>query len=146
MQSQRRWRLGVVHVLKQSVDSKSHGRQVRYYYYSSSGSALILCRLTSPGLIPGPTNWFSVTSATASASSPSFTGTLFRTNSTALSSSASYARKFRTTRGFPSESKVVTRTFHPAGILRTLRRNRRWSTPCLLPADWPSPVLRYVGW
>jgi hypothetical protein len=43
--------------------------------------------------------------------------TLLRTNSMALSSSGSYARKFRTIRGFPSESKVVTRMFHPAGIV-----------------------------
>ena len=84
--------------------------------YSSSGSVFLLCRLTSPGLIPGPTNSFPMTSATASASSPSFTGTLFRTNSMALSLTGSYARKFRTIRGFPSESKVVTRMFHPAGI------------------------------
>jgi hypothetical protein len=46
---------------------------------------------------------------------PSFTGTLLRTNSMALS--GSYARKFRTVRGFPSESKVVARMFHPAGIV-----------------------------
>jgi hypothetical protein len=85
--------------------------------YSSSGSVFLLCRLTSPGLIPGPTNSFPVTSATASASSPSFTGTLLRTNSMALSLTGSYARKFRTIRGFPSESKVVTRMFHPAGIV-----------------------------
>ena len=85
--------------------------------YSSSGSVFLLCRLTSPGLIPGPTNSFPMTSATASASSPSFTGTLFRTNSMALSLTGSYARKFRTIRGFPSESKVVTRMFHPAGIV-----------------------------
>ena len=32
-------------------------------------------------------------------------------------------KKFRTIRGFPSESKVVTRMFHPAGIL--MRRNCR---------------------
>src|SRR6266849_6101590 len=63
-----------------------------------------------------PTNSFPATSATASASSPFFTGTLLRTNSTALSLSGSYARKERTFPGFPSESKVVTRTFHPAGI------------------------------
>jgi hypothetical protein len=48
---------------------------------------------------------------------PSFTGTLLRTNSMALSLSGSYARKFRTIRGSPSESKVVTRMFHPAGIV-----------------------------
>jgi len=40
-----------------------------------------------------------------------------RTNSLALSLSASYARKFRTIPGFPSKSKVVTRTFQPAAIL-----------------------------
>ena len=33
--------------------------------------------------------------------------------------SGSYARKFRTIRGFPSESNVVTLIFHPAGILST---------------------------
>jgi hypothetical protein len=48
-----------------------------------------LSRLTSPGLIAGPTNWFSSTLAMASASSPSFTGTLLRTNSMALFSSDS---------------------------------------------------------
>ena len=83
--------------------------------YPSSRSAFLPSRLTSPGLIPGPTNSFPDTSATASASSPSFTGTLLRTNSMARSLSDSYARKFRTIRGFPSESKVVTRMFHPAG-------------------------------
>jgi hypothetical protein len=90
-------------------------------------------RLTSPGLIPGPTNSFPDTSATASASSPSFTGTLLRTNSMAPSLSDSYARKFRTIRGFPSESKVVTRMFHPAGIL--MRRNCRRSMTCLIQTD-----------
>jgi hypothetical protein len=45
----------------------------------------------------------------------------------ALSLSDSYARKFRTIRGFPSESKVVTRMFHPAGILGTMRRHCRRS-------------------
>jgi hypothetical protein len=49
----------------------------------------------------------------------------------ALSLSDSYARKFRTIRGCPSESKVVTRIFHPAGILGTMRRNCRWSNGCL---------------
>jgi hypothetical protein len=39
----------------------------------------------------------------------------------AVSLSASYARKFRTIRGFPSESKLVTRMFHPAGILTVER-------------------------
>src|SRR6266446_5500192 len=57
------------------------------------------------------------TSITASASSPSFTGTLLRTNWTAFSLSASYTRKYRTLPGFPSKSKVVTRTFQPAAIL-----------------------------
>ena len=76
--------------------------------YASSKSDFLLRRLTSPGLIPGPTNSFPLTSATASASSPSLTGTLLRTNSMAVSLSASYARKFRTIRGFPSESKLVT--------------------------------------
>jgi hypothetical protein len=90
--------------------------------YASSKSDFLLRRLTSPGLIPGPTNSFPVTSATASASSPSLTGTLLRTNSMALSRSDSYARKFRTIRGFPSESKLVTRMFHPAGILGSMGR------------------------
>ena len=45
----------------------------------------------------------------------------------ALSSSGSYARKFRTIRGFPSESKVVTLMFHPAGILGNMRRHGRRS-------------------
>src|SRR3954452_10971242 len=44
------------------------GQRRRSASYSSSGSAFLICRLTSPGLIPGPTNWFPVTSATASAS------------------------------------------------------------------------------
>src|SRR5262249_33893359 len=61
-------------------------------------------------------NSFPATSATASACSPSRTGTRLRTSSTALSLSGSYARKFRTVPGFPSKSKVVTRTFHPAAI------------------------------
>ena len=65
--------------------------------------------------------------------SPSFTGTLLRTNSMAPSLSDSYARKFRTIRGFPSESKVVTRMFHPAGIL--MRRNCRRSMTCLIQTD-----------
>jgi hypothetical protein len=56
------------------------GQRRRAASYSSSGSAFLICRLTSPGLIPGPTNWFPVTSATASASSPSFKGTLLRTS------------------------------------------------------------------
>jgi hypothetical protein len=43
-------------------------------------------------------------------------GTLLRPNSMALFSSDSYARKFRTIRGLPSESKVVTRMFHPTDI------------------------------
>ena len=115
------------------------GQRRRSASYSSSGSAFLICRLTSPGLIPGPTNWFSVTSATASASSPSFTGTLLRTNSMALFSSDSYARKFRTIRGFPSESKVVTRMFHPAGIL--MRRNCRRSMTCLIQTD----LVRHRG-
>jgi hypothetical protein len=93
------------------------GQRRRSASYSSSGSAFLICRLTSPGLIPGRTNSFPMTSATASASSPSFTGALLRTSSIALSLSGSYARKFRTIRGFPSESKVVTRMFHPAGIV-----------------------------
>jgi hypothetical protein len=66
-----------------------------------------------------PRNPLPDTSAMASASSPSVTGTLLRTNSMALSLSDSYARKFRTIRGRPSESKVVTLMFHPAGILGT---------------------------
>jgi hypothetical protein len=90
------------------------GQQVQ-----SSSSVCWVSRRMSPGLIPGPANTFPATSATASASSPSCTGTLFRTNSTARCLSASYARKFRTKHGFPSESKVVTRTFQPAGILAT---------------------------
>ena len=89
--------------------------------YASSKSDFLLRRLTSPGLIPGPTNSFPVTSATASASSPSLTGTLLRTNSMAASLSASYARKFRTIQGFPSASNLVTRMFHPAGILGNMR-------------------------
>jgi hypothetical protein len=101
--------------------------------YPSSRSAFLPSRLTSPGLIPGPTNSFPDTSATASASSPSFTGTLLRTNSMAPSLSDSYARKFRTIRGFPSESKVVTRMFHPASIL--MRRNCRRSMTCLIQTD-----------
>lgn len=107
--------------------------------YPSSRSGFLLCRLTSPGLIPGPTNSFPDTSATASASSPSFTGTLLRTNSMAPSLSDSYARKFRTIRGFPSESKVVTRMFHPAGIL--MRRNCRRSMTCLIQTD----LVRHRG-
>src|SRR6185503_12398540 len=89
--------------------------------------------------IPGPTNSFPDTSATASASSPSFTGTLLRTNSMARSLSDSYARKFRTIRGFPSESKVVTRMFHPAGIL--MRHNCRRSMTCLIQTD----LVRHRG-
>jgi hypothetical protein len=73
--------------------STSHGS------YTSLKSDFLPSRLTSPGLIPGPTNSFPLTSATASASSPSLTGTLLRTNSIAVSLSASYARKFRTIRG-----------------------------------------------
>jgi hypothetical protein len=107
--------------------------------YPSSRSAFLPSRLTSPGLIPGPTNSFPDTSATASASSPSFTGTLLRTNSMAPSLSDSYARKFRTIRGFPSESKVVTRMFHPAGIL--MRRNCRRSMTCLIQTD----LVRHRG-
>jgi hypothetical protein len=105
--------------------------------YPSSRSTFLLSRLTSPGLIPGPTNSFPDTSATASASSPSFTGTLLRTNSMALSLSDSYARKFRTIRGFPSESKVVTRMFHPAGILGTMRPYCHRSMACLIQTDPP---------
>jgi len=105
--------------------------------YPSSRSTFLLSRLTSPGLIPGPTNSFPDTSATASASSPSFTGTLLRTNSMALSLSDSYARKFRTIRGFPSESKVVTRMFHPAGILGNMRPYCRRSMACLIQTDPP---------
>jgi hypothetical protein len=71
--------------------------------------------------------------------SPSFTGTLLRTNSMAPSLSDSYARKFRTIRGFPSESKVVTRMFHPAGIL--MRRNCRRSMTCLIQTD----LVRHRG-
>src|SRR6266516_7613349 len=63
-----------------------------------------------------PINSLPATSATASACSPVYTGTLLRTNSTALSLSGSYARKYRTIPGFPSESKAVTRTFQPAAI------------------------------
>ena len=107
--------------------------------YTSSKSDFLPSRLTSPGLIPGPTNSFPDTSATASASSPSFTGTLLRTNSMAPSLSDSYARKFRTIRGFPSESKVVTRMFHPAGIL--MRRNCRRSMTCLIQTD----LVRHRG-
>jgi hypothetical protein len=88
-------------------------------HVQSSSSVCWVRRRTSPGLIPAPANTVPATSATASASSPSCTGTLFRTNSTARCLSASYARKFRTKHGFPSESKVVTRTFQPAGILAT---------------------------
>jgi hypothetical protein len=73
-------------------------------------------RLTSPGRIPGPKNLFPLTSATASASCPSLTGTLLRTNSMAASYTASFARKVRTIPGFPAASKLVTRMFHPAGI------------------------------
>ena len=51
----------------------------------------------------------------------------------------SYARKFRTIRGFPSESKVVTRMFHPAGIL--MRRNCRRSMTCLIQTD----LVRHRG-
>jgi hypothetical protein len=99
----------------------------------SSSSVCWVSRLTSPGLIPGPANTFPATSATASASSPSCTGTLFRTNSTARYLSASYARKFRTKHGFPSESKVVTRTFQPAGILATYAPHfRDVKTPCVI--------------
>ena len=71
--------------------------------------------------------------------SPSFTGTLLRTNSMAPSLLDSYARKFRTIRGFPSESKVVTRMFHPAGIL--MRRNCRRSMTCLIQTD----LVRHRG-
>jgi hypothetical protein len=110
--------------------------------YPSSRSTFLLSRLTSPGLIPGPTNSFPDTSATASASSPSFTGTLLRTNSMALSLSDSYARKFRTIRGFPSESKVVTRMFHPAGILGTMRPYCRRSMACLIQTDPPKSLER----
>ena len=91
----------------------------RHLPYPSSRSGFLLIRLTSPGLIPVPRNPLPATSATASASSPSVTGTLLRTNSMALALSGSYARKFRTIRGFPSESNVVTLIFHPAGILST---------------------------
>ena len=114
--------------------------------YPSSRSASLLCRLTSPGLIPGPTNSFPVTSATASASSPSFTGTLLRTNSMAFSLSDSYARKFRTIRGFPSELKLVTRMFHPAGILGTMRRNyRRSMTGPQRVMPNPTPIKKLNG-
>jgi hypothetical protein len=50
-----------------------------------------------------------------------------QTNWIAFSLSDSYARKFRTIRGFPSESKVVTLMFHPAGILGNMRRHGRRS-------------------
>jgi hypothetical protein len=42
-----------------------------------------------------------------------------KANSIAPSLSDSYEKKIRTIRGFPSESKVVTRMFHPAGILQS---------------------------
>ena len=45
----------------------------------------------------------------------------------------------RTIRGFPSGSKVVTRMFHPAGIL--MHRNCRRSMTCLIQTD----LVRHRG-
>ena len=84
--------------------------------YTSSKSDFLPSRLTSPGLIPGPTNSFPDTSATASASSPSFTGTLLRTNSMALSLSDSICKKIshdsRVSLGIESRDPDVPSCWH----------------------------------
>jgi hypothetical protein len=72
-------------------------------------------RLTSPGLILGRQIHFRSLPQQLRPI-PFGYGNSFANRLDGGFSSASYARKFRTIRSFPSESKLVTRWFHPAGM------------------------------
>src|SRR5215831_5219806 len=71
----------------------------------------------------------------------------------ALSLSGSYARKYRTIPGLPSESKVVTLTFQPAAIcaprtclaLNPIADLFNWRGPGLLLIVWFAHDRGFIG-